>query len=573
MFRPNPKHHQASFFGIQNFLSPKQKEKLSNSAYRFFYQTIFCNIKEENFRELYSDKASRPNAPINCLVAALILKQKYNWSYDELFEQIEFNILTKTALGLDTLDDIPFDDATIFNFQNRLLKHEVETGVNLMEQLFDNLTKAQIKELKLKTDIQRSDSLMASSNIRSYSRLQLLVEVLLRLWKLMDEADKAIFGSQFTDYLGKSSGQYIYKLKAGDLPHEIDKIAQIYHFCKTDIMPKYQACDFSQVFERVYTEHFTEVEDKAVVRPSTELNSSCLQSPDDLEATFREKRKEDYRGQSINIVETASPENPINLITDITVNPNNIDDAQVLNSRLDKILEKTPDLREMHTDGAYGNPGNDSRFEEEGITHVPTAVRGRKCEVDFEIEQTGEDKYQVNCQYQSAESQPSGKNYKAIFDDSICQNCPLSEKCPAFKLTPKHTYRFSYEDYLRNKRIRSIMKIPRERRKIRPNVEATVHEFSCRLTNGKLRVRGAFKAELFAYSTAIAVNFGRIFRYKSPKPAPIDVPFFDFVQIVKELINFFGKLKSYYKFQNISRILSQKMKFSRFFALPEKYCF
>ena len=517
MFRPNLKHHQTSFFGIQSSLPPRLKQKLLNSSYQFFFQTIFCNIKEENFSTLYSDKASRPNAPINCLVAALILKHKNNWSYEELFEQIEFNLLTKTALGLDALDDIPFDDATIYNFQNRLLKHQVETGEKLMEQVFDNLTKAQLKELKIKTDIQRSDSLMASSNIRGYSRLQLLVEVLLRLWRIMDETDKAMFESRFSDYLGKTSGQYIYKLKAGDLPHEIAQIAQIYHFCKTYIMPKYEDSDYKQIFERVYTEHFTEVEERIIVKPSLELNSSCLQSPDDLDATFREKRKEEYRGQSINIVETASQENPLNLITDIAVNPNN--------------------------------------------------------EVSFEIKQTAAERYRVNCFQQSVESQPSGERYKALFNKTICQSCQLDGKCPAVERKSNRVYYFAYEDYLRNKRIRSILDIPKERRKIRPNVEATVHEFSCRLTNGKLRVRGAFKAKLFAYSTAIAINFGRIFRYKSQKPALIIVSFLNFVQIVKERLNFSEELKFYYIFKNIFLIFCQKMKTYQFSTPLEKYCF
>jgi len=61
------------------------------------------------------------------------------------------------------------------------------------------------------------------------------------------------------------------------------------------------------------------------------------------------------------------------------------------------------------------------------------------------------------------------------------------------------------------------MKILPERRKSRANVEATMHEFSFRMTNGKLRVPGAFKAELFAYLTTIAINFGKIFRYKVRK--------------------------------------------------------
>lgn len=573
MYRPNIKHRQTSFFGIQNSLPSRLKQKLSNSAYQFFYETIFCNIKEEDFSVLYSDKASRPNAPINCLVSALILKNKNNWSYEELFEQIEFNLLTKTALGLDTLDDIPFDDATIFNFQNRMMKYQIETNINLMEQAFDNLTTSQIQELKIKTDIQRSDSVMASSNIHGYSRLQLLVEVLLRLWRMLDETDKAKFESTFSDYIGKTCGQYIYKLKASDLPHEIDKIAKIYHFCKTEIMPRYQNSEFAKIFERVYDEHFTEVEEKITVRQSVELNSSCLQSPDDLDATYRVKRNEEYRGQSINIVETSSPDNPLNLITDIAVSPNNIDDAEVLTGRIEKILEKTPDLQELHTDGAYGNPENDIIFEEEGITHVQTAVRGRKCEVAFEIKQLTEKNYQVNCPLQSVESKPSGKRFKALFDKEICQNCELAGKCPAVVRKSDRSYYFTYEDYLRNKRLRSILDIPKERRKIRPNVEATVHEFTCRMTNGKLKVRGSFKAKLFAFSIAIAINFGRIFRYITLKPAPIVVYFLNFVQIVKERLKFLQKIKNL--LDNIKKSLNfcLRTRIYQFLSPINNYCF
>jgi len=513
MFRANKKHRQTGIFGIQNSLPTRLQEKLQNSSYQYFYKTIFCNIIEEDFKVLYSKSGSRPNSPVNCLVGALLLKHKNNWTYEELFEQMEFNLLTKTALGLDTLDDIPFDDATIYNFQNRLLKHYVETNENLLEQVFDKLTTAQLKELKLKTDIQRSDSLMASSNIRSYGRLQLLVEVLLRLWRLMSESDKAQFGSTFTNYTKKTSGQYIYKLKASDLPHEMEKIAAIYHFCKLNIMPKYQTTDFNRVFERVYTEHFTVITDKITVRASSELNSSCLQSPDDIDATYRVKRQEEYRGQSINIVETASPENELNLITDVAVNANNIDDAEVLTRRTDKMLAKTPDLKELHTDGAYGNAENDKILAEHSIVHVQTAVRGRKSDVSFEIAQATDGNYQVSCPYQTVAAQATAKRNKAFFAKSLCESCRLADKCPVVERKSGNVYYFTHDDYLRNQRIRNILKIPFERRKIRPNVEATVHEFSCRLRNGKLKVRGNFKAQVFAYLTATAINFGRLFRH------------------------------------------------------------
>ena len=57
------------------------------------------------------------------------------------------------------------------------------------------------------------------------------------------------------------------------------------------------------------------------------------------------------------------------------------------------------------------------------------------------------------------------------------------------------------------------MNIPEERRKIRPNVEALMNEFKTRTPGGKLKVRGLFKATLFAFNSGIAINFGRIYRY------------------------------------------------------------
>ncbi len=58
------------------------------------------------------------------------------------------------------------------------------------------------------------------------------------------------------------------------------------------------------------------------------------------------------------MTETANPENKLNLLTDIAVKPNNTDDSAILNSRLETLKEKTPDLKELHTDGAYGSLKN-----------------------------------------------------------------------------------------------------------------------------------------------------------------------------------------------------------------------
>jgi len=207
MFRKNTSHLQSSLFGIASQLPEAKLKKLKKSKEYEFYRLVFSQITEEDFAVLYSDTSSRPNAPVNSLVASIILMYHNNWTTEQLFNRIDFDLLTRTALGLDTLEETPFCPATFFNFQNRLLWHFSRTGKNLIEGVFDSLTQQQLKTLKIKTNIQRSDSFMAMSNIRSYSRTQLLVEMLIRLYRVLSDEDKLRFKEILNPYIKQSSGR------------------------------------------------------------------------------------------------------------------------------------------------------------------------------------------------------------------------------------------------------------------------------------------------------------------------------------------------------------------------------
>jgi len=518
MFKKNTKHLQTDMFSMQSTMPESLKKHAVKSEEHHFYNLIFCSIDEGIFSSLYSDKKSRPNAPINSMVAALFLQNRRTWTYDELFQNLRFNLLVRMALGLDDLTSMPFCQATLFNFQNRLNDHFIKTGENLLEQVFDRLTDKQLKTLKLKTNIQRTDSTFAASNIRNYSRLQLLVEMIIRIFRVLSESDKKRFKGRFGSYVNKTSGQYIYKLKASDIPHEIEKIAQLYFWINRNIRPAYMDLPIFKTFERVYAEHFTEVEKSVEVKSPKELHSGCVQSPDDLDAAYREKREKKSKGQSINVTETANPDNPINLITDVDVNPNNIDDSKILNKRIDRLKEKTPDLDELHMDGAYGSSGNDRKFEEHDITPVQSNMRGKEPAVPIEIEQTGEDKYIVSCPYQKVNSKKCRNRFKAEFDLAVCQKCEKRTVCASILMKKQRTFYFTRDDYLRKKRLKQRASIPAERLKLRNNVEATINEFVCKMPKGKLKVRGAFKASIFAFSVAMSVNFGRIYRYIQDNP-------------------------------------------------------
>ena len=128
MFWENTNHLQKSFFDIERQLSESKRKKIRESEEYNFYRLIFKKIKEENFAVLYSENGSRPNSAVNIMVSAIILGYSKGWTIKELLKQIDFNLLTWTALGLNRMDDTAFYEVAFFNFQNRVLDHFVKTG-------------------------------------------------------------------------------------------------------------------------------------------------------------------------------------------------------------------------------------------------------------------------------------------------------------------------------------------------------------------------------------------------------------------------------------------------------------
>ena len=513
MFKKNESHRQRHLLGLSNTLPESVMDKAKGTEEYYFYDLIFSQIDEAIFSVLFSDEKSRPNAPINSLVSAIILQTRRQWTYDELFRQLQFNLLVRFALGLDDIETMPFCRATLFNFQNRLSEYYTRTGENLLECVFDRLTAKQLHALKVKTHIQRTDSTLAASNIRNYSRLQLLVEVLIRTERILNGKDRKRFRTYLKRYLKSTSGQYIYRLKASDIPHELTEIARAYAWVLRHFQAKYEEDPIFGVFERVFQEQFKAQGEEVVPRPPEELHSGCVQSPDDMEATYRDKHGKKSKGQAIHVTETAHPENQVDLLTDIHVTPNNVDDSRALNKRIDPLKAKTPDLDEHHTDGAYGSADNDEKYETHQITPIQTAIRGRKAQVNLEIEQMGNGSYQVRCPHQKAEVHKIRKYHRATFEEIGCRDCPERDVCPVQSTSAGRVFRFRHKDYLRHKRLTARQKLPPDRKNLRANVEATIHEFTCRMPRGKLKVRGHFKTTIFAYAVGISSNFGRIYRY------------------------------------------------------------
>jgi hypothetical protein len=291
VFRKNDQHLQWPLFSSIDSLPKKQQARLEASWAGTFYHQLFCRIEEEPFAVLYSDdEASRPNIPVNLLVGFETLKAGFGWSDEEAFDHFCFDVQVRYAVGQRDLSAGHFDLRTVYNFRHRVAKQMQETGENLIEQAFERVTDEQVAAFSLKTDKLRMDSTLIASNIRQMTRLQLLVEVLQRVQRMLEADEQQQYADDFGAYLKGSSGQYTYSIKREEYAEHLQRAGALMHKLVAELQATYADEPAYQVLDRVFKEHFVSDENSLRAKTGNELSADSLQSPDDWEATYRQKR-------------------------------------------------------------------------------------------------------------------------------------------------------------------------------------------------------------------------------------------------------------------------------------------
>ena len=94
-------------------LTERERKALEKSWAKIFADEIFPAIDEERFSVLYSDKASRPNAPVNVIIGALIIKELFDYSDDEIVENLMLDLHLQYALHTTSFAEQPISDKTL----------------------------------------------------------------------------------------------------------------------------------------------------------------------------------------------------------------------------------------------------------------------------------------------------------------------------------------------------------------------------------------------------------------------------------------------------------------------------
>jgi len=549
MFRKNTKHQQPALISAVSDLPEKQRKRLENSWAGTFYREFFCRIEEEAFAVLYSNVDSRPNVPVNVLVGLEVMKAGFGWSDQELYEHFCYDLQVHYALGYDRLGDGDFEIRTLYYFRERLSKYNAENGINLLEKAFEQITDAQIVNLKVRTGMQRMDSTQIASNIVFASRLQLLVEALQRVERILNKADQARLAETFAPYTQDSAGHYTYRVKGQEaIQGHLQKIGQAIHTLLQDLKTAYAAESAYQVLERIFADNFHLLASGPKAKENQELTSDCLQSVDDLEASYRTKGTGHYKGYVANITETCDPQNEIQLITKVQVAPNNVDDSRLLAEALPNLQERT-DLDMLVTDGGFGGEASDQALQDaKTVTLIQTAIRGAQPDpdkfslADFGIQQDEKgNPITLTCpQGQTVPVTPGRTTgWQARFDPALCSACPfqLNRRCRVQpqKRDPRYLLTFTTPEVRSAKRRKEYLAHQGHSHNLRSAVEATVRSVKHPFPAGKLPVRGQFRVTCMTIASAATANVRRIQRYlvarkkaervaKSPQSGPGYLP-------------------------------------------------
>lgn len=498
MFRKTPKSSQANLFTQTDSLLPEKSRQIycdTTQWHNQFREQVLQHINEDIFSCLYSSKMGAPNASIRLLIGMIILKEGFGWSDAELFQECRFNLLARSALGLQNTSDLVPTESTYYLLRKRISDHYQSSGKDLMQQVFEQVTSAQIMEFEVNGRSIRMDSKLVGSNIAMYSRYELVHR---SLKAYIDKADRGQWLTIDAELIAKiyevcqdDSGKIVYRSSKQEINERLLMLGELIYGLVESIKDKTVSY---QNLVRVFEEQFEIVEGEVCLRKNIERPGSTLQSPDDPDCGYTSKAGNRVKGYNVNLTETSNPQNKVNLITSVQVAPANALDADFVKEAIEGVEKLTHQpVKQVFMDGGFHSKNAEEKFK--GIDLVFTGLQGFNSR--FVLVLNG--------------------NELIVFDTSTSQTYQ-AVRCKTKSQTIKKwrasidgkSYYFDQNAVnaaiIRNK----ILERSPEERKRRNNVEATIFHFSQHLRQKKTRYRGLIKHKCWGYCRGMWVNLIRI---------------------------------------------------------------
>ena len=501
-------------------LTAREKKALEQSWAKVFADDIFPSIDEKRFSPLYSDKASRPNTPVNVIVGALLLKELFDLSDDDVVENLLLDPRYQYALHTTSFEEQPLSDKSLTRFRQRCYDYERVHGVDLYHGCIKDLAGKTAKLMQIDSRIRRMDSMMIEANIRKLTRMELMYRCIAKLivWLHQQEHNDIISGMEHY-YDPNDFNVVIYHCRGNDVQSRLKTMLDDADSLLERCGNKFQDVTEYQLFIRCLSEQ-TVVEDGSRRMQTGEdktMTSKIMQNPSDPDATFRSKAGKEHRGYAANLEESVSESGSV--VTDYAFEDNTKSDSSMLKDHLDKMEPQEEEVT-IITDGAYSGTDNVAKAAEKNVKLITTDLSGKDVpEIIGEFKLNDEGTKILQC---PAGNIPKTSSYirqtetcTASFQRDLCANCPHKDECHAKIYKRVAKVRVTKKSVTRAK-LQSAMKtdIYKAYGRLRNGVETIPSMLRNVFHADRMPVRGKLRSKFFFGSKIGALNFRKLFRYR-----------------------------------------------------------
>lgn len=485
------------FDPFQGFIPPLGLERINHGWQSVFRTTLLELMPVKNLAVHFDPVMGRPTKELYSVAGLLFLQEFQNWTIREAVEAYLFRTDVQFALNLEPGVD-QMCERTLERYRKLFIEDE---GAG---QIMDRVTSRLIDLLEIDVCQQRLDSTHVFSNMASFGRTRLMAVTIKRFltqvkrhhltdYDALPDELRRRYGVAQSQLLAKESKDAAERSKsrqqvAEDLRVLIDRFAD--HAGLRD-RPSYQA------LVKVFDEQCEIVDDKIQVRAKT--GGACLQNPSDPEATYGGPKGQGYKLQ---ISETCSADNDVQLITEVVPQTAVEPDADALVPMLEKLQDQGHLPDEMLVDTAYGGDDNVQAAAALGV-EVVSPVAGPTTEAEKDPAKLTIDDFAHDERTGQIGACPTGRVPLRVVHDAEsdtttihmsaadCDACPHRQQCPMGAGPTGYQTNFTGKQRrLASRRCEEATTVFRERYARRAGVESTNSGLKRRLGLGRLRVRG-----------------------------------------------------------------------------------
>jgi len=485
------------FDPFDRVLTEKTRKRLLDGWPGVFRHVILELMPVDVVSGHFDPAMGRPTKELYSVAGLLLIQEFMDWTKDEALDAYSFNMNVHYALNLEPVT-------------HDLSKRTLERYIGLFEQddlakaTMDEITTKLVEVLNIKIDKQRLDSTHVFSDMAGFGRTRLMGVAIKRFltqlkrhgqtdYQALDESLRNRYApgvnQLFADTKKDSASRRLLRQQVAE-----DMYSLIQRFAD---QPEHAHRATYQALERVFYEQCEVHEEVVSVKKKT--GGDVMQNPSDPDATYDGHKGPGYQVQ---IAETCSPENEVQIITCALPQTAVASDTAAAGVVLDTLDASALLPQELFADTHYCSDDNIQDAADRGVELVGPVPCGSLIEKD--VDRLNIDDFSIDEQTEEVICCPAGHKpvssihekqtgkTKTIMPTSSCRQCEFGNECPIEKGRDGYClHHTAKQRRLAGRRREENTEAFRERYRIRGGIEGTNSGLKRKTGLGRLRVRGS----------------------------------------------------------------------------------